>query len=63
MKHHSFGDEGLKTHITLATLVFAVIMAGLGALAVVTNVGKWMLPPSPSSLAAPISKDAPPPSK
>jgi hypothetical protein len=62
MKHHALGDEGLKTHITLLTLVFLAVMAGLGALAWFTKGVKYMPPPA-GSLAAPPSTNAPPPSR
>jgi len=61
MKHRGFGEECLKTHITMVTLVFLAMMMGLGALAVVTKEHMWR--PSLRSLVAPISTNAPPPSK
>ena len=64
MKHRrTLGDEWLRMHVTLVTLVFLVIMVGLGALAWITKGGKYMPPPSPNSLAAPIPNAPPPPSK
>ena len=73
MKHRRSGDGLSKIHIKLVTLVFLAMMVGLGALAWITKGAEHMpastkkgaehmAPPSPSSLAAPISRNAPLPS-